>query len=115
MLIFFGSPDNVLDYAKSYTRVVALGFPFLIFSTGGGHLIRADGSPKYSMLCNLSGAIINVILDPIFIFGFDMGMTGAGLATIIGQIFGAFLAFRYILNYKTGKLEKRHLIPTYII
>ena len=111
MLIFFGSPDNVLDYAKAYTRVVALGFPFLIFSTGGGHLIRADGSPKYSMLCNLSGAIINVILDPIFIFGFDMGMTGAGLATIIGQIFGAFLAFRYILNYKTGKLEKRHLIP----
>ena len=111
MLIFFGSPDNVLDYAKSYTRVVALGFPFLIFSTGGGHLIRADGSPKYSMLCNLSGAIINVILDPIFIFGFDMGMAGAGLATIIGQIFGAFLAFRYILNYKTGKLEKRHLIP----
>ena len=111
MLIFFGSPDNVLDYAKSYTRVVALGFPFLIFSTGGGHLIRADGSPKYSMLCNLSGAIINVILDPIFIFGFDMGMTGAGLATIIGQIFGAFLAFRYISNYKTGRLEKRHLIP----
>lgn len=111
MLIFFGSPDNVLDYAKSYTRVVALGFPFLIFSTGGGHLIRADGSPKYSMLCNLSGAIINVILDPIFIFVFDMGMAGAGLATIIGQIFGAFLAFRYILNYKTGKLEKRHLIP----
>ena len=52
MLIFFGSPANVLGYAKNYTRVTAIGFPFLIFSTGGGHLIRADGSPKYSMLCN---------------------------------------------------------------
>ena len=111
MLIFFGAPDNVLNYAKSYTRITSIGFPFLIFSTGGGHLIRADGSPKYSMLCNLSGAIINVILDPIFIFGFNMGMVGAGLATIIGQIFAAFLALRYLLKYKTGKLEKRHLTP----
>ena len=110
MLIFFGSPANVLGYAKNYTRVTAIGFPFLIFSTGGGHLIRADGSPKYSMLCNLSGAIINIILDPIFIFGLNMGMVGAGLATIIGQIFGAALALRYIFKYKTGKIEKKHLI-----
>ena len=111
MLKFFGSPDNVLQYAKNYTRIISIGFPFLIFSTGGGHLIRADGSPKYSMLCNLSGAIINTILDPIFIFGFNMGMVGAGLATIIGQIFGAILAIRYMSNYKTGKLKKKYLIP----
>ena len=111
MLIFFGSPANVLGYAKNYTRVTAIGFPFLIFSTGGGHLIRADGSPKYSMLCNLSGAIINIILDPIFIFGLNMGMVGAGLATIIGQIFGASLALRYLFKYKTGKIERKHLIP----
>ena len=99
MLLFFGSPENVLGYAKNYTRVTAIGFPFLIFSTGGGHLIRADGSPKYSMLCNLSGAIINIILDPIFIFGLNMGMVGAGLATILGQIFGASLALRYLYLY----------------
>ncbi|MEN8075363.1 MATE family efflux transporter [Clostridioides difficile] len=111
MLIFFGSPENVLNYAKNYTRITAIGFPFLIFSTGGGHLIRADGSPKYSMLCNLSGAIINVILDPIFIFGLKMGMIGAGLATILGQIFAAFLALRYMFKYKTGKIEKKHLVP----
>ena len=113
MLLFFGSPENVLGYAENYTRVTAIGFPFLIFSTGGGHLIRADGSPKYSMLCNLSGAIINIILDPIFIFGLNMGMVGAGLATIIGQIFGAALALRYIFKYKTGKIEKKHLIPNW--
>lgn len=113
MLLFFGSSENVLGYAENYTRVTAIGFPFLIFSTGGGHLIRADGSPKYSMLCNLSGAIINIILDPIFIFGLNMGMVGAGLATIIGQIFGASLALRYLFKYKTGKIERKHLIPNW--
>lgn len=111
MLKFFGSPDNVLEYAKIYTRITAIGFPFLIFSTGGGHLIRADGSPNYTMICNLSGAIINTILDPIFIFKFNMGMAGAGLATIIGQIFSAFLTFKYLNNYRTGKIQKCHLIP----
>ena len=111
MIKFFGSPDNVLEYAKIYTRYIAIGFPFLILSTGAGHLIRADGSPKYSMMCNLAGAIINTVLDPILIFGFNMGMAGAGLATIIGQIFSAYLAFRYLKNYKTGKLERRHFIP----
>lgn len=111
MLKFFGSPDNVLEYAKIYTRITAIGFPFLIFSTGGGHLIRADGSPNYTMICNLSGAIINTILDPIFIFKFNMGMAGAGLATIIGQIFSAFLTFKYLNNYRTGKIKKCHLIP----
>ena len=111
MLKFFGSPDNILEYAKIYTRITAIGFPFLIFSVGGGHLIRADGSPKYTMICNLSGAIINTILDPIFIFKFNMGMAGAGLATIIGQIFSAFLTFKYLNNYKAGKIQKFHLIP----
>ena len=111
MLKFFGSPDNILEYAKIYTRITAIGFPFLIFSTGGGHLIRADGSPNYTMICNLSGAIINTILDPIFIFKFNMGMAGAGLATIIGQIFSAFLTFKYLNNYRTGKIQKCHLIP----
>lgn len=111
MLKFFGSPDNILEYAKIYTRITAIGFPFLIFSVGGGHLIRADGSPKYTMICNLSGAIINTILDPIFIFKFNMGMAGAGFATIIGQIFSAFLTFKYLNNYKAGKIQKCNLIP----
>ncbi|MFQ8841911.1 MAG: MATE family efflux transporter [Clostridium fessum] len=70
MLRFFGSPDNVLAYAKTYTGITALGFPFLILTNGGGHLVRADGSPRNAMLYNLSGALINTVLDPLFILDF---------------------------------------------
>lgn len=111
LLIFFGSPEDVLGYAKEYVRIVALGFPFLILSNGGAHLVRADGSPRYSMLCNLTGALINTILDPLFIFSFKMGMTGAALATIIGQIASGILVIRYLSRYKSGKLTKEHLLP----
>lgn len=109
MLRFFGSPDSVLGYAVTYTRITSLGFPFLIYSNGGAHLVRADGTPRYSMLCNLTGALINTVLDPLFIFGFGMGMAGAALATIIGQIAAAGMIFRYMLHCRTVTLEKRHL------
>ncbi len=115
MLIFFGSPDNVLVYAQEYVRISSLGFPFLILSNGGAHLVRADGSPRYSMMCNLTGAIINTILDPLFIFRFDMGMTGAALATIAGQIVSAFMVFNYLRHYKTGKITAAHLRPQWKI
>lgn len=115
LLVFFGSPENVLGYAKEYVRIVALGFPFLILSNGGAHLVRADGSPSYSMMCNLTGAIINTILDPILIFGFDMGMSGAALATIAGQIVSGFMVFRYLCNYKAGKFTRKHLLPKWNI
>lgn len=110
MLRFFGSPDSVLEYAKTYTRITSLGFPFLIFSNGGAHLVRADGTPKYSMICNLTGAIINTILDPLFIFGFGMGMAGAAWATIIGQIVAACMIFRYLCHCKTVTLTRKDLI-----
>lgn len=110
MLRFFGSPDSVLGYAVTYTRITSIGFPFLIYSNGGAHLVRADGTPRYSMLCNLTGALINTILDPLFIFGFGMGMAGAALATIIGQIAAAGMIFRYMLHCRTVTLQRRHLI-----
>ncbi len=109
MMTFFGAPKEVLDYAKAYTSITSIGFPFLILGAGGGHLIRADGSPKVTMICNLAGAIINTILDPLFIFGFDMDMEGAALATIIGQIVSALIVFYYLRNYKTAQLRKGHL------
>ena len=111
LMYFFGAPDNVLGYAMEYVRITAFGFPFLILTTGGAHLVRADGSPRYSMLCNLTGAVINLILDPVFIFGFGMGMTGAALATILGQIASACMVFGYLRKYKAGRLEKKHLLP----
>jgi len=111
LLLFFGSPQNVLGYAKEYVGITAIGFPFFVLSSGGTHLVRADGSPRYSMMCNLSGAIINAILDPIFIFALDMGMKGAALATITGQIVSGILVIRYIRNFKAGKITKNHLVP----
>lgn len=110
MLRFFGAPDSVLGYAITYTRITSMGFPFLVYSTGGAHLVRADGTPRYAMLCNLTGAVINTILDPLFIFGFQMGMAGAALATILGQIAAAGLIFKYMLHCKTVTLKKNHLI-----
>lgn len=111
MLRFFGSPDNVFGYAKEYVRITSIGFPFLILTTGGAHLVRADGSPRYSMMCNLAGAIINTILDPVLIFGFNMGMTGAALATITGQIVSSLMVVRYLCRYQAGPLTREHLIP----
>lgn len=109
LLKLFGSPDNVLDYARVYTRITSFGFPFLIVATGCGNIIRADGSPKFSMACNLIGAVINTVLDAIFVFGFDMGMAGAAYATIIGQIISGIMTVNYLRNFKTVQLKKENL------
>lgn len=111
LLVLFGSPASVMEYAKTYTRITAIGFPVLILSTGGAHLIRADGSPTYSMFCNLTGALINTALDALFVFTFKWGMAGAAWATIIGQYASGFLVIRYLLNYKTVDLKLMHLRP----
>lgn len=109
MLRFFGSPENVLDYAMTYTRITAFGFPFVIFTTGGGHLIRADGRPKISMVCNLTGAVINTILDAVFVFVLDLGMAGAAYATVIGQMISGALTIWYLCHCKTIKIKWEHL------
>ena len=101
MLKFFGATPDVLPYAEAYTRITALGFPFLIMNTGMSKLILADGSPRYSMMSMLIGALINTVLDPLFIFGLDMGMTGAALATILGQIASFCISIRYLFHFKS--------------
>ncbi|WP_294405634.1 MATE family efflux transporter [uncultured Clostridium sp.] len=110
LLLFFGSPENVLEHAKIYTRIVSFGFPFLIVATGGGHLIRADGRPKYTMICNLTGAAVNTVLDAVFVFGLNMGMAGAAYATIIGQFISGMMAIWFLSHCKTVKLRKKHLM-----
>lgn len=110
LLVFFGSPMDVLPYAKEYTCITAIGFPMLILQTGGAHLVRADGSPKYSMIVNMTGAVINTILDALFIFKFNWGMKGAALATIIGQFVAGAMVIAYLANYKTIKLKLKHFL-----
>ena len=83
LMKLFGAKGETLELAIEYTRIIAIGMPFQIFGAGASMFIRADGSPKYAMISTLVGAILNVILDPVFIFGMNMGMTGAALATII--------------------------------
>lgn len=111
LLIFFGSPDNVLPYAKEYVRIIAFGFPFVILANGGSHLVRADGSPKFSMYCNLAGAILNVILDYLFVMKLGWGMSGAAYATVIGQIVSFAMVVWYFGHYKTAKIASKHLKP----
>ena len=101
MLKFFGATKDVLPYAKAYTRITAFGFPFLIANTGMSKLILADGSPRYSMISMLAGAIVNTILDPLFIFVFNMGMTGAALATIGGQLLSALWQLAFLFGKRT--------------
>ena len=111
MMLLFGATPDVIDYACTYTRITSIGFPFLIITIGGSNLIRADGSPKFSMLCNLVGAIVNTILDPLFIFVFHMGMAGAALATITGQILSFSLVVFYLRGLKTLPLSLSDLKP----
>ena len=111
LLRFFGSPEEVLPYAQTYVRITSLGFPFLLLTTGGGHLIRADGNPRMTMVCNLSGAVINTVLDAVFVLGFGWGMAGAAWATIIGQIFSGLLVVNYLRHFRTVTLRKAYFRP----
>lgn len=104
LLQLFGSTPDVLPYAQTYAGVTMLGMPFLIVTNGISALIRADGRPTYSMVCMVTGAVINTILDPIFIFTFGWGMFGAALATILGQILSCLLALLYLPRFRTIRL-----------
>lgn len=106
LVYFFGCTENVYNYAISYGKVILMGAPFMIIYSVLSSIIRADGNPKYSMIMLVVGAIINIILDPIFIFGFNMGVFGGALATVIGQIVSFIIAILYIPKIKSVKLEK---------
>lgn len=106
ILYLFGANQEVLPYAQSYLRITALGIPFLLLTNGGTLLIRADGSPKYTLLCSVVGVGTNILLDFLFLYPLGMGVEGAALATILGQILSAVLVVRYLGHMKTGKLKK---------
>lgn len=96
-----GATENVFPYASTYLGITVWGFPFLLMSNAMSMLIRADGSPKYSMTCNIVGAFLNVFLDALFMFGFDWGIKGAAFATITGQILSFVIGILYFRNFKT--------------
>lgn len=105
LLYFFGCTENVYSYAYDYGKIILIGMPFMIVYSVFSNIIRADGSPKYSMVMLIIGAIINIILDPVFIFGFNLGVKGGAIATIIGQIVSFIIAIIYLKKFKTIKLE----------
>ena len=108
IIAMFGGTVNeeTFAYSKEYFFWISLGIPFYMFGQAMNPVIRADGSPKFAMASTLVGAVTNIILDPIFIFGFKWGMMGAAVATVIGQIITALLAVWYLLHMKTVKLER---------
>ncbi|WP_423363244.1 MATE family efflux transporter [Mycoplasma sp. P36-A1] len=107
MLYFFGATDAIMEYALPYTRIIAIGLPMMLFSTGGANIVRADGSPTYSMIAMMSGALFNIIFDPIFMIVFNLGIEGAALATTLGQaITFLMLMYYFVKKTKSIKLDK---------
>lgn len=107
MLKAFGATGNIMGYALDYVSVTAIGMPFLIMTNITSNLIRADGSPRYSMICMIAGAVVNIILDPIFIFKLGMEVKGAAIATVISQVVSFVCAIAYYRHFKQVRLTKK--------
>ena len=108
ILAMFGGTVNAETYhhSQEYFFYITLGVPFYMFGQAMNPIIRADGNPRFAMVSTLAGAALNIILDPIFIFGFRWGMMGAAVATVIGQLVTAALAVWYLLHMKIIRPEK---------
>lgn len=102
IIAMFGGTVNeeTFRHSKEYFFYITLGIPFYMFGQALNPIIRADGNPRFAMISTLAGAVLNIILDPIFIFAFRWGMMGAAVATVIGQIVTAVLAVWYLLHMK---------------
>ena len=109
ILTFFGGRVNeeTFRYSKEYFFYITLGVPFYMFGQAMNPVIRSDGSPKFAMASGLAGAAVNIVLDPVFIFGFRWGMMGAAVATVLGQIVTAALSVWYLCRMKAVKLERK--------
>ena len=108
LLNLFGCTEALKEYALKYGYVIAIGLPFMMIGTTLNSIIRADGNPKYAMTSMVSGALLNVILDPIFIFVLKMGVEGAAIATIISQILTFIINILYIKKFKTIQISKNN-------
>ena len=122
ILTMFGGRVNAETFAqaKEYFLWITIGVPFYMFGQALNPIIRSDGSPKFAMASTLAGAAVNIVLDPLFIYGFHWGMMGAALATILGQILTALLAVWYLFHLRAVRMERRsfrlslHLIRRFL-
>ena len=106
LINLFGCTEDIRPHALDYGYIILIGFPFMTIGTVLNGLIRADGSPKYAMVSMILGAVLNTILDPIFIFILGWGVKGAALATILSQLITAILNICYIRKFKSVKFSK---------
>ncbi len=110
LLLLFGATETILPSAIQYARIILFGLPFMIFNVAFTAIIRSDGNPQYTMKAMMIGAVINIILDPIFIFYFDMGVQGAAIATILGQIVSGIICICYITRFQNITFQKNNMI-----
>lgn len=106
LLNLFGCTDELRPYALGYGMIISIGLPFMMVGTTLNSIIRADGSPQYAMFSMVIGAILNTILDPIFVFVFKMGVEGAAIATVVSQLFTFIINIMYIKKFKSISLNK---------
>ncbi len=113
LLTLFGGRVNeeTFRHSKEYFLYIAMGIPFYMFGQAMNPIIRSDGSPRFAMISILAGAVVNLILDPVFIFLFRWGMMGAAVATVLGQILTAILAVRYLFHMKAVRLSRDSFRP----
>ena len=109
LVVFFGASPTVMAESVKYMSITLLGQPFAMCNMAFTAIIRADGNPRYMMRSMMIGAVLNIILDPIFIFVFDWGIQGAALATIIGQFVSGCIALAYLPRYQHFHLKKKNL------
>ena len=105
ILTLFGATDVLRPYALEYGTVIGIGLPFMMIPAALNSMIRADGSPKYAMFSMALGAVINTVFDPIFIFVFHMGVRGAAIATVMGQVATFLVSVFYLFRFKTFRFD----------
>ncbi len=105
ILTLFGATETLRPYALEYGYVIGIGLPFMMIPAALNSMIRADGSPKYAMISMVLGAVINTIFDPIFIFVFHMGVQGAAIATVMGQVASFIVSIVYMPRFKTVRFD----------
>lgn len=115
IVLLFGATSSSFSSALAYTRIIILGLPFLMFSSSMTAIIRADGNPTFAMKAMILGAVINLILDPLFIFVFHLGVIGAGIATVLGEIVSGVLCLSRLWHMQTVQIHKKWLRPTWTV